>query len=141
MAGDNGSCFKVYQLCEQDMFNQRDAVKNNLLGISKACTLAATCYNGTVDAFLAQAYGTVFHENLPYQSAKSPRFSQSVSLYIFDVCGPADHCTQLYNALSASGSSIATQQSYIDAYYSLLATVGGPYPEYVFYLLSANKRI
>jgi hypothetical protein len=34
---------------------------------------------------------------------------------------------QLYNTLATPGST-ATQQSYIDAYYSLLSTVGGPYP-------------
>jgi hypothetical protein len=32
----------------------------------------------------------------------------------------------------ASGGSTATQQTFIDAYYGLLATVGGPYPACVF---------
>ncbi|EIN06022.1 hypothetical protein PUNSTDRAFT_145401 [Punctularia strigosozonata HHB-11173 SS5] len=116
--GDNGSCQEIIQLCSNDIGNNVATIvgEGEEFQLSKACILAATCYpmyyNGTVDDWIqlqfgAQSDGTI-NGSL---SRKAQRLSQD-----------------LYNTLVTAGTSVASQQSFIDAYYSLIATVGGPYP-------------
>jgi hypothetical protein len=107
------SCAKIYSLCIKDAQGAGQTVwRSAPFGLSKACTLAVTCYPGTPNAFLAAFEPDAFPETTqaPVQAQNVPRLTQN-----------------LYNTLSGSGTT-AGQQSYIDAYYSLLSTVGGPYP-------------
>ena len=104
--------------------------------LSKECTLSAICWqqfydDATPDVWIGAMFGPPA-DNTTSPSMTAQRLSEDVSRSM----SVGLHCMltactkhQLYNTLVASGNSVASQQSFIDAYYGLLSTSNGPWPE------------
>jgi hypothetical protein len=78
------SCQKVFDLCITTARNLTEAKwRAAPFGVSKECTLAATCYADTPDLFLTSAYAALFPNGTagPPKSADVARLPQNVSLF------------------------------------------------------------
>lgn len=89
-------------------------------------------WNGTVDDWIYEIFGARSDGTAAGSlSFHAQRFSQSVLMPARPFFVLITHrlpLNKLYNAITAPGTQIVTQQSIIDAYYGLLSTVDEPYP-------------
>lgn len=107
------SCARIYSICVGNARSIGEAAwRPAPFEVSKTCILAATCYPGGPNAFLAGIQRDAFPGSI-----RRPPEAQSV-----------DRFPQSSYSIFSSPGNIAGQQSYIDSYYSLLSALGGPYP-------------
>jgi hypothetical protein len=117
----DATCQKMFTTC----IAQSDQKLTNPWS-NEACLLGATCFGGQrpVDDFLAAVYGAKNPGSNAYPaSLNEPRVS-----------------TSLFSKISTDGKSV-TQQNFIDAYYSTLSSVGGPYPPNANLVISYFNRV
>jgi len=117
----DATCQKMFTQCVEEV----DSAVDNIFSI-KPCVLGATCFGGQrpVSGFVATVYGQKVGGGTPPTPLGETRLS-----------------TTLFNSISEDGGHTWTQQAFIDAWYSELSSVGGPYPPNADLVISYFDRI
>jgi hypothetical protein len=102
-----------------------DSAVDNIFSI-KSCVLGATCFGGQrpVAGFVATVYGQKGGTGTSPTPLNEARLSVG-----------------LFNSISQDGGQTWTQQAFIDAWYSELSSVGGPFPPNADLVITYFQRV
>jgi hypothetical protein len=120
IVSSDATCQKMFTQCVGEV----DSAVDNIFAI-KSCVLGATCFGGQrpVSGFVAAVYGQK-HTGTPPTPSEEARLP-----------------TALFAAISEDGGKTWTQQAFIDAWYSELSSVGGPFPPNADLVISYFDRV
>jgi hypothetical protein len=120
VVSSDATCQKMFTQCVSEV----DSAVDNIFSL-KSCVLGATCFGGQrpVSGFVAAVYGQK-NTGTPPTPLGETRLSSA-----------------LFESISEDGGNTWTQQAFIDAWYSELSSVGGPFPPNPDLVISYFNRV